>query len=54
MSKPVNQLPPVDQMPEKKLPTIRIMMEIAKYGATRVMSTNLKPVDGKHGKETNP
>ena len=49
MSKPVHQLPPPDQMPEKKLPVLREMRMIARYGAARVMSNNLKPREEKYG-----
>lgn len=51
MSKPVHQLPPVDQMPEKtKLAALREMQMIARYGAARVMLTNRKPVEEKREK----
>lgn len=52
MSKPVHQLPPADQMPAKKLAALREMQMIARYGAARMMSNNLKPVDEKRGKKT--
>ena len=44
------KLPPSDQMPAKKLPVLREMQMIARYGAARVMLTNRKPVEEKREK----
>lgn len=43
------KLPPVDQMPAKKLPVLREIQMIARYGAARVMSNNQKQKGVKNG-----
>lgn len=43
MSKPIHKLPPPDQMPDKKLPVLREMQMIARYGAARVIKNELNP-----------